>query len=354
MIVNSSVRRLGLAAASTLLPLLLPAAAFAATATASDNVNVRSGPGTQFGVVAQIQQGDAVDVSKCQGSFCYVTYTGGKAGWVSASYLTRDSVAKPQPSPQDEPIIASAKPGQPPAPAKPAAPQIASVPPAPGGYPSAYGAGHGNPGHSPDFAPLPGSDGGYADVNGPAYTGRADGSVVTLPPDAGDVIASTDRPGAPRPKADIPQADGTGPGGDFIADDGSNGPYDSVPEAGFTPPQPGDGWSPLPVPQVGWRLHRGPGARFADLPEGPGRARACFLSEGGDGRQFCLGVGQSVSELGNRVDRIYAIRNPRGLKVTICSNGARNDCQVYDTSGPIDLPPDAAMASVTVDPPAGY
>jgi hypothetical protein len=64
------------------------AAASAAPAYATSNVNVRSGPGTYYGVVDTLRRGEQVDVQQCQGSWCYVEKRG-PDGWVSSSYLER-------------------------------------------------------------------------------------------------------------------------------------------------------------------------------------------------------------------------------------------------------------------------
>ena len=61
-------------------------AAFAAPAYATSNVNVRSGPGTGYGVVDALRRGEQVDVVQCRGSWCYVEKRG-PDGWVSANYL---------------------------------------------------------------------------------------------------------------------------------------------------------------------------------------------------------------------------------------------------------------------------
>ena len=65
------------------------AAAFAASAYATTTLNVRSGPGTGYGVVDVLRRGEAVDVDYCRGSWCRVVKSG-PDGWVSASYLARD------------------------------------------------------------------------------------------------------------------------------------------------------------------------------------------------------------------------------------------------------------------------
>lgn len=64
------------------------AASFAASAVATSGVNVRLGPGTQYGIVDQLYAGEQVEVYGCQGSWCQISHTG-PDGWVSANYLTR-------------------------------------------------------------------------------------------------------------------------------------------------------------------------------------------------------------------------------------------------------------------------
>ncbi|NMA97934.1 MAG: SH3 domain-containing protein [Phyllobacteriaceae bacterium] len=62
------------------------AAAMAAPAVATGNVNVRSGPGTGYSVIDTLRRGERVDVQQCRGSWCYVEKRGAD-GWVSANYL---------------------------------------------------------------------------------------------------------------------------------------------------------------------------------------------------------------------------------------------------------------------------
>lgn len=64
------------------------AAASAAPAYATGNVNVRSGPSTQYRVVDSLRRGEQVDVQQCRGGWCYVEKRG-PDGWVSANYLSR-------------------------------------------------------------------------------------------------------------------------------------------------------------------------------------------------------------------------------------------------------------------------
>ena len=76
----------GVAVAATAVVVFLPAA-YAAPGTVTSNVNVRSGPGTNFAVVDTARRGTQVDVQQCQGSWCYIVKSG-PDGWVSANYLS--------------------------------------------------------------------------------------------------------------------------------------------------------------------------------------------------------------------------------------------------------------------------
>jgi hypothetical protein len=78
-----SVRTLAAAIGVTLLGM---SAVQAAQATVS--LNVRSGPGTSFGVVDTLFAGENVDVQECRSNgWCRISYAGPN-GWVSARYLT--------------------------------------------------------------------------------------------------------------------------------------------------------------------------------------------------------------------------------------------------------------------------
>lgn len=89
---NSRTRKMllnvatGMAVALAAVAVFLPAAQ-AAPGVVTSNVNVRSGPGTDYGVVDTIARGTQVDVQRCQGSWCYVEKAG-PDGWISASYLS--------------------------------------------------------------------------------------------------------------------------------------------------------------------------------------------------------------------------------------------------------------------------
>ena len=76
----------GLAVAATAVVVFLPAA-YAAPGTVTGNVNVRQGPGTNYGVVDVARSGTQVDVQQCQGSWCYIVKPG-PDGWVSSNFLS--------------------------------------------------------------------------------------------------------------------------------------------------------------------------------------------------------------------------------------------------------------------------
>lgn len=77
------------------------AASYAAPAQATANVNVRSGPGTNFRVIDTLIRGERVDIQYCRGSWCFVEKRGPN-GWVSANYLSRGGW---QPPPQRPPVV---------------------------------------------------------------------------------------------------------------------------------------------------------------------------------------------------------------------------------------------------------
>jgi len=71
--------------------LLSAGVAGAVPAVSRTDLNVRSGPGTGFGVVGVLQSGEPVDVVGCGGSWCQVEFGGG-SGYASRSYLQIASV----------------------------------------------------------------------------------------------------------------------------------------------------------------------------------------------------------------------------------------------------------------------
>lgn len=61
--------------------------AAAAPGAAKGNVNLRTGPGTNYARIATIPAGAPVNVLRC-GRWCEVVY-GGRKGWASAAYIAR-------------------------------------------------------------------------------------------------------------------------------------------------------------------------------------------------------------------------------------------------------------------------
>lgn len=76
----------GIAVAATAAAVFVPAA-YAAPGVVTSNINVRSGPGTNYGVVDTVRAGAQVDVQQCQGSWCFIAKPG-PDGWVSAGFLS--------------------------------------------------------------------------------------------------------------------------------------------------------------------------------------------------------------------------------------------------------------------------
>jgi uncharacterized protein YraI len=66
--------------------LLLAGASAANAAVVTGDLNLRSGPGTGYGVIDTMPAGAYVDVLGCTGSWCEVAF-GGITGYASASYL---------------------------------------------------------------------------------------------------------------------------------------------------------------------------------------------------------------------------------------------------------------------------
>ena len=67
--------------------LFVPAVAFAVPATVTATVNVRSGPGVNYGRLAALPVGLRVDAGPCRGRWCQVN-SGGYRGWVSARFIS--------------------------------------------------------------------------------------------------------------------------------------------------------------------------------------------------------------------------------------------------------------------------
>lgn len=65
--------------------LVLSGAAEAAYTTGT--VNLRTGPGTQYGIIYSVPPGTHVNVFSCQPSWCQVRVSGGAVGWMSSSFI---------------------------------------------------------------------------------------------------------------------------------------------------------------------------------------------------------------------------------------------------------------------------
>lgn len=72
----------------------LPLSARAETAQTTENVNLRTGPGTEYERVATLAAGIRVDIVKCQTNWCRVAGQGVR-GWVSSGYLERVGIQRP-------------------------------------------------------------------------------------------------------------------------------------------------------------------------------------------------------------------------------------------------------------------
>src|ERR1700683_4324807 len=65
---------------------MLPAAANAATALTTSNVNLREGPSTDYPVITPLPGNTAGEIEGCAQGWCKVDYAGA-AGWMSEDYL---------------------------------------------------------------------------------------------------------------------------------------------------------------------------------------------------------------------------------------------------------------------------
>ncbi len=77
--------RTGLIAGAFAAAMVAPVAANAASGYATGDVNMRTGPGTQYQRITTIPQGARVDVRGCSG-WCRLSY-GGYTGYASANYI---------------------------------------------------------------------------------------------------------------------------------------------------------------------------------------------------------------------------------------------------------------------------
>lgn len=70
------------------LAFLVSANAYASSAIVTSTVNLRTGPGTQYGTIGAIPNGVGVTVGGCTSGYgwCQVSY-GGMTGWAASSYI---------------------------------------------------------------------------------------------------------------------------------------------------------------------------------------------------------------------------------------------------------------------------
>lgn len=91
----------GLAA---LMVMAMAAGAFAWEAVATTSLNVRSGPGTGYNVVAVLQRGERINVDYCRSGWCFVNKGWNQNGWASQRYLAQANQWTP-PRPQPQPPV---------------------------------------------------------------------------------------------------------------------------------------------------------------------------------------------------------------------------------------------------------
>ncbi len=86
--------------------LFTPAIASAATAYVSASVNVRSGPGANYGRLATLPAGIAVNAGSCRNGWCQI-YNGNSVGFVSARYVRFGSYNSTYAAPPNTTVIVS-------------------------------------------------------------------------------------------------------------------------------------------------------------------------------------------------------------------------------------------------------
>lgn len=72
------------------------AAAAAQPATVTSDLNLRTGPGTNFAVILSMPRGSRVDILDCRGTWCQVDFRG-RVGWASANFLATGQAVRPEP-----------------------------------------------------------------------------------------------------------------------------------------------------------------------------------------------------------------------------------------------------------------
>lgn len=86
--------------------LFTPAIASAATAYVSASVNVRSGPGANYGRLATLPAGIAVNAGSCRNGWCQI-YNGNSVGFISARYVRFGSYNGTYAPPSNTTVIVS-------------------------------------------------------------------------------------------------------------------------------------------------------------------------------------------------------------------------------------------------------
>ncbi len=87
-----------------MLSMIFPASiAYSAPATATMDVNVRSGPGTNYLVVDTLKAGEQVNSTRCENGWCYIVKAG-QNGWVFEKYLRMGGPQRPDPIFQNPPF----------------------------------------------------------------------------------------------------------------------------------------------------------------------------------------------------------------------------------------------------------
>ncbi|MFH5836664.1 SH3 domain-containing protein [Proteiniclasticum sp. C24MP] len=71
--------------------------------TTTENLNMRTGNSTSYGIILTIPKGSQVEVLSTLNGWDQVTYNG-KTGWASAKYLTASAVSAPAPAPAPAPV----------------------------------------------------------------------------------------------------------------------------------------------------------------------------------------------------------------------------------------------------------
>ncbi|WP_353339784.1 SH3 domain-containing protein [Pelagimonas sp. KU-00592-HH] len=59
-----------------------------------NSVNIRTGPGTTFSRIGQLNRGTAVEFIRASGNWMFIRFPGGE-GWMSSRYLAQRSIKKP-------------------------------------------------------------------------------------------------------------------------------------------------------------------------------------------------------------------------------------------------------------------